>query len=430
MADPSHVFANSPIPRGESFTQMTREDKAREEHARPSNHMCMPPDVVAERFGEGIAAYFHYSRVLLAANFFTMILQIICYCIFDRTSNIGSNWYNMFFISTFQTGQKNIWIGINSGCIIISGIALPAFLFYRRGADKEPSNQKEKKDAIVRYTTEGKIDVSHHFRGTGSKVIRILFSIFIFGALLLVQVIVSFYVTKIEETSTSDGISFLIAIIVSVLNLVYSIIADYLTEMEKPRTLHGYKVSITSKLLLFKLGNVITVYTAKNYSKVKDCAYNVIGQQFLYMLVVDITLNNFLELAVPHLTSKFWIWMAMRDKNNLQSDQDLLPPFDVAYEYLDVIYRQYILYMAMTVFPLAAPLAWLGQLVEYWLDRMKLFKFTGKPKSMEYSTTEGVMIMLFQFLALMAALFTPYAGVVWILRGDTKHTTAVKCMFP
>jgi hypothetical protein len=408
----------------------------------------MSSEEVSKRFGDGIEAYFNYCRVLLITNSVTMLLQVMVYIVYASKESPQYNqrrWYNEFFITSFKPGNEyDLWMAVNITCVVVSALTLPAVL-YRKKKKEEASelirhpalssavqrDDSEVTDMIVRYCDDGTIDVSSHFRTAGYRAIRIFFSVFFFCALLTVQVVVSYYITKAEDTSSDPAVAFVIALVVAGLNLIYGLVADLLTEMEKPNTMRVFKISNTFKLLLFKLCNVITVYAAKNFSHVKECAYDVIGQQFLYILLVDMTVMNVFELFLPFLTSKVRRWMAIRDRNDLQSDQDLLPPFDVSCEYLDTIYRQYLVYMAMTVFPLAAALSWVGQALEYWVDRLKLFKLAGKPKNMDYSVrSQGFMIMMFQLIVLIAALFTPYAGVVWVLSKETATATALKCQFP
>eukprot|EP00760_Papus_ankaliazontas_P007607 PhM_4_TR13395/c0_g1_i1/m.7084 len=425
-----------------------RRTMAREEHLRRNHSICIPGDELAQHFGAGIEAYFAYCRVLLVTNAVFMFLQIICFSVYVSAEEPGYDrgdyWYNDLFITSFTSDQRSMWLGINSVCVVISALTLPAVLLRRksyedsetgdvimRAAEGAVQQQSSSQDIIIRYTDEGYIDVSSHFRTPLNKALRTVFSACVFCGLLAVQVLVSYYVTQIEDQSANAVVSFLIAVVVGLLNLTYGLVADLLTEFEKPKTMRQFKTSNTLKLLLFKLGNVITVYAAKTYSSVQDCAYDVIGQQFLYILVVDITVMNVLEMLLPRVTSRLRRYMALRNKDDLQSDQDLLPPFDVSYEYLDTIYRQYLVYMAMTVFPLSVVLSWVGQVLEYWLDKYKLLRVAGKPKRMDYSfRSQGIMIMVFQVIAFAAAMLTPYAGVIWVLSGDTSSATAKDCNFP
>eukprot|EP00759_Apiculatamorpha_spiralis_P044868 PhF_6_TR41691/c0_g1_i2/m.63239 len=431
-----------------------REIAARNEHTRKRLPVCMNSSELAEHYGEGIEAYFHYCRVLLLINLLPVGMQILCYSLYASSEHPTFDerryWYQDFFISSFRASRHyNAWIGINITCIIVVALTLPSVLWHRHkkssgsgGAGKDvgnyddtyvpkPGGPHQHTDVLLRYNTDGTIDVSGHYRTLPYKVSRYIVSLLVFGGLMAIQAVLSYYITKWQEDKNDAVSAFSIALIVAGLNMCYESVCETLTELEKPSTMHSFKMSCTVKLLVFKLCNVITVYASKNYAIMKDCAYDVIGQQILYILVVDITLMNFFEVCTPYVTSRIRRYIAQRDKTDLQSDEDLRPSFDVSSEYLDMLYRQYLVYMAMVVFPLATCLAYFGQGVEYWIDKTKLVKIAGKPKRMDYSMkSQGVPILVCQIIILIAALFTPYAGVVWVLAQSTSTATAVKCTFP
>lgn len=76
------------------------------------------------------------------------------------------------------------------------------------------------------------------------------------------------------------------------------------------------------------------------------------------------------------------------------SDEDNKPEFDVAFEYLEVFYRQFICYLGMTVFPLMPVLSLIANLIEYFLDKVKMVKLCQKPKRLDLSMKGFLMVWL------------------------------------
>ena len=108
-------------------------------------------------------------------------------------------------------------------------------------------------------------------------------------------------------------------------------------------------------------------------------------------------------------------------------DQDNLPKFDIAVEYLGIVYRQYLIIMAMVVCPFTIFLGLVGYLLDFAVNKFILLRLCGVPRKVESSQKSLLTFVLF-FVAL-CGLLTPFAGSMFMLAGLTREKSQL-CRFP
>jgi len=89
--------------------------------------------------------------------------------------------------------------------------------------------------------------------------------------------------------------------------------------------------------------------------------------------------------------------------------------FCLSDEYLDVLYRQFIVFIGMTIVPLIAALGCAACVLDYFLVRLRLLRFHRRPPPMEGSFKTYLMVLLLVAAAL--AVFSFPAGTIWLLVG-------------
>lgn len=420
--------------------------EARSEHVETKLSMLAGPKEFRADVGTGIFFYFEYVKFLAASNFLLVTLQVINYSIWAGQENpsfsTGSsprgqrNFYHDFFITLFTNRQLAGWMSINIIAIVLCFLSAPIYYFIMRARVGHETHKPtpgsgerdEESDRMLRYIdADGSLDVSSYYRTTSDIVLRRIVAVVISACFLAVQVLASYYVTR-NESTTNFGLSLLLAFIAATINILYGLAAKSLTEFEKWPRYAQWKRSQIVKLLLFKLLNIVTVYASKDYDTIgrKHCTYDVIGEQFLTLLLVEIIVMNLWAIIQTALSRRMQYWIA-DVTGSINGDQDNLPGFDLATEYLEVIYRQFIAIMAMTVFPLSIVLHFVGLFIEYWCDKFRLNRLCGKPQKMA-ATQKGFLSVTMGVIAL-SAIATPFAGLGWIMSGYTRDTSKF-CTFP
>ena len=95
------------------------------------------------------------------------------------------------------------------------------------------------------------------------------------------------------------------------------------------------------------------------------------------------------------------------------SDEELRPEFDLSEQFLQVLYRQFILYIGILVFPLIGILGVVGNLVEYPLDRLQLLRLCKEPHYI--IDTHGSFLLIFLLIVGIVAFLMYPNGAFWVL---------------
>lgn len=440
-SDNNNSSPSAAAPASSSSSQQEYEAKALEamnEHNYPQIGLMENLGDHEQRFGSGILYYFSFNRFLLLLCLVFCVFQVITFGNYIREHDpefgLSGNttagvqiWLDQFMITHYQDSDKRLWYAMNVICIVITFFSAPIYFWWLRW--NEATSQYvdiDGEDVIVRFTDDGKIDVSNMYRTQTDVFIRRVISLLVVLMFIGVQVVASFYISNIP--STDIGLSFAISIITAVLNLVFMNCAERLTEFEKWKSFEKWKRYHTLKLLFFKLANVITVFAAKRYDTLEDtkCAYDVIGEQLITLLIIDIFAINIQKIILAMIFRKFAQTIA-GITGSIFGDQDNLPKFDIAVEYLGIVYRQYLVIMAMVVCPFSIFLALVGYLLDFVVNKFILLRLCGVPRKVESSQKALLTFVLF-FVAL-CGLLTPFAGSMFMLAGLTRDKSKL-CQFP
>lgn len=223
----------------------------------------------------------------------------------------------------------------------------------------------------------------------------------------------------------------LVSIVLIMTNYAYKKISTRLTKYEAHSTWSGFRRHMSVKLIVFKLTgiallNISTFFAIKTFGRGvcskrdpacdpsgKVCPLQQIGEQLVIVLVLDLTVNNFLEMFIPWLRGKF----CTEKKGMLStgSNESVKPEFDIAEEYLELLYRQFIVYIATMAIPMVGGVAIVGNALEFWLDKFRMLRITREPQYIAHSMRNFLIIYL-TGVALFAIFVFPY-GAFWILSG-------------
>jgi len=139
-----------------------------------------------------------------------------------------------------------------------------------------------------------------------------------------------------------------------------------------------------------------------------------IGDQFLLLLLVDLTLGNFLDVFQLLV---LWKYGKMKGAKGTRSNESEKPEFDVAEQYLQLLYRQFVIFLGMPIFPWLPLLGVLCHLVDYKVSKYILLKYCQQNYYLRGSMKKFLAFYLF-FTALLAVGCFPF-GAAWMLSGYT-----------
>jgi hypothetical protein len=129
------------------------------------------------------------------------------------------------------------------------------------------------------------------------------------------------------------------------------------------------------KLMLFKLLTLTILSFIKGFFAA-SCFITIIGTAYLTQIVSDLILFTLFDWVVPLAVFKFKERFVSKGKG---SDEDQRPSFDVGEEYIELIYRQHLIYSGMPAFPGITFVALFTNCLNLLLDKARLIKICKKP---------------------------------------------------
>ena len=108
--------------------------------------------------------------------------------------------------------------------------------------------------------------------------------------------------------------------------------------------------------------------------------------QVFTFIIMDITINNFVEIFLPSIIALIFPCCAATAAETPGEDDDDddkgKPEFELSDEYFEITYRQFIMYFGLTVFPMITAITLLCNIFEVLVDRYRLIRCCNRPKGM------------------------------------------------
>ncbi|KAL9648612.1 hypothetical protein ABK040_016245 [Willaertia magna] len=354
---------------------------------------------IEDEFGLGVRLYFDFCKMMIVLNTILFFFQACSYipnlviAIIDIRKTDGNDMYgnllDLLYASSFSNSLYYLWVVVNGLCILISiGFAPVYWLLTRHTFQKRDIYDMEEDIAEILDADSDRIKENEEYT-TLNRLFRFTFSYSLFLIFMVLSSAATIGFTIMQNFTTiyevADSvfsqnsivltiISLAISVLVSVINKIWSEICLSLTNFEKHTSWSSYRNHNTFKYLFFKLLNIFVMSFTKGLFNV-PCVLRTLGHQYLIQILLDFVVFNIIELILPIFIYKI---KEMRQTGR-GSDEDMRPEFDVGEEYLEVIYRQYLIYCGFSTFPMITFISVLGTVAELYLDKFRLLKVCKKP---------------------------------------------------
>ncbi|PRP80122.1 hypothetical protein PROFUN_12205 [Planoprotostelium fungivorum] len=395
---------------------------AAQEHNNKYLSMSATKDQLGEHFGNAIYIYFSFIEYLMWCNLVLVFIGLVSFsyhAVHDglvystalKFSTIALLWRNGV-VSTYTGESRTVWQGTT-----IAGIAL----FINRI------------DKMMGGDRDDYIQENAHIHMSTRIALRFL-SYFLVLILVGVTGGITFGIVLVYVNSPSEDrypwASPLIGVIYALINQLWRRICLSLTRLEKHRTWTAYRRNNVIKFFLLEMANIIILYTLRyivtvdylsvfrfNFFGVQDenlnkCTINETAEQFLSMLLSELFIGNALEIVTP------LGWRILRygsRMDNEAGDNDALLSFDLATEYLELFYRQFIIALSFTLVPLIGILGILLHGIHYGCAKYKLL-YLMKPPPRSEGSMKGFTTFFVLIVAVLSIAMFP-RGSAWILLG-------------
>ncbi|EGG17168.1 DUF590 family protein [Cavenderia fasciculata] len=409
---------------------------AAEEHQKHNLTMRCTTQQIEEKFGIGIYLYFDFIKFCLLINSILLcgvLINVVPHLYYENDVSLFKDFTStdMVFVainlaSYIHDDYKQLYYWSTVGTIILSFLMGPIYALkvhhYFKKQKLEDFEDGFTGDDVIR----GNERVSSR-----SRAFRFAVSYSVFIILIGISAICTVYVLKtvnnyqfLANILTTSLVS---AIILRVINVIYEFMCLYLTKLEGHRTWTNFRNHNTLKLFVFKVINVLVLYILRDkiFRDITDqvvqagCPLIDVGSQFFFILLMDLTLQNIWEIVYSVGMARIGRCIGKRGKKSTDSYK---PEFDLAEEYLELLYRQFIVYLGIPIYPLVAVFGVLCNLAEFYVDKFRLLKICRRPHRVQGSMKRFLSFYLL-IIAVVSVVSYPY-GSGWVLvqfgfdRGD------------
>eukprot|EP01111_Echinosteliopsis_oligospora_P011352 TRINITY_DN3732_c0_g1_i1.p1 TRINITY_DN3732_c0_g1~~TRINITY_DN3732_c0_g1_i1.p1 ORF type:complete len:488 (+),score=77.10 TRINITY_DN3732_c0_g1_i1:189-1652(+) len=423
----------------------TDEDAANE-HKRYHYSMQISRETLGQKFGVGIFLYFDFIIYLIWTNLALSVLGIVAFAYHAHTDPwVGSTvqkFYYIFYNDEAWAPVHDQWRNIGIAQIVLVFLFGPIYstkaYLYMKKKDVEVSVDSVDYH-LHQYAKLADEIKSNKDVSSANRYMRFFFSYLIFVIVLAASAFVEFLLLTISISGIAVDtipqasliVSAVIAIFIKAMNMIWQRVCVLLTRLERHDTWTHFRNHNTLKFFVFKMLNVLTMYASRilvpyicplvpRFAQFCDrasinCDTRSIGVQLFFILIFDLTLQNLWELIYTQFKKA---WAKKEGELGTRSNDHFRPQFDVAEEYMELFYRQYIIYLAFPIFPLVPILGLICNAVEYRVDKYRLLRICKHPKGMQGSTRNFLTFFLFATAAV--ALAGPPFGNAWVISGKAS----------
>ncbi|KAI9184027.1 hypothetical protein H9P43_003080 [Blastocladiella emersonii ATCC 22665] len=390
-----------------------QESLARREHLTKRLDMSVNEATIGSSIGIAYEFYFVFIRFIVASNILLFLASLI---IMVPQTVIGKTdgFYSIFSIS-FPSYLTGYWKASGITQIVI-WFLLPVVYWLHQGRlikAAETSGRLRAHEGDGFFVDNTEIPTNRHLPWS-QRIMRRVLTSFIYGGIIAG----AYYATagfqelsnqnRASRVGKSTGVidlvhltDWLISMAMTFMNFAAMFICYRLTDFERYSThLIAWSVSIV-KVFVFRVVSAVAFFTA-----IHRADYCSGGVKFFTLLVSDLFIGNLFELANPVLMAKIRSpWTNV----NALPDRENLPEFDVAAEYVELLYRQYLLYQGSAHFPLIALLGAVINAVEYPLDKYRLLRMSKPPRIVNRTLQHEIAMVLFlvAIVGLIGSQFAP-----------------------
>ena len=352
-------------------------------------------------YGTGMYLYFVYMRFIIVWNAIMGIVGIISWSI--ATSQSPKVGWTTMFVSNYTSETHLNWFITN--CIIMGGWFIFGILYWLWETILADYSKAPNANEIIDYGSDLPSKHSRYYVGIIATILYLAFWTPMFYGLLIAQR----HVSNFNENATINllmGIPLSVSFIIS--NVLWDHISYVVTNYEKWKTWSSFRMSHALKLILFKIASTTIMYTLIPFvlNGVGECVIPSSATNFLIIVVVDTFLVMILLQTFGPIFLRFFLRKCF-DK------QLKLPEFNVSEHLLQLVYRQFILYIGFIIFPLIGLFGLISVCLQYGVDMIQLTKLTQDTHYIQQPI--GVFLLLFSIVASTAALITYPNGALWML---------------
>ncbi|GAM25112.1 hypothetical protein SAMD00019534_082870 [Acytostelium subglobosum LB1] len=389
----------------------------------PNLTMSCTMEDIKETYGPGVYLYFDFAKACNWMNlimFGVVLINIIPHLYYETKAGQFKSLRPLDYIlvainvqSYVEAKSQPIYFWTTLSAMVISFLMTFGYSLIIRGYTQQCRMTNQKNDFI-------KTSIGGSWL---SRAIRILICWIICVIILIVSGVANFYAVKLRNNYPRDFLAGIIttSLVASIslkgINAVFEVGSLFLTMFEKHITWTQFRLHNTIKLYVFKVVNLIMLYIfhARIFSYYTDetiqdtCPLIDVGSQFLLLLLIDLTIQNVWEVVY---SAGYPRVLGLFKRNTPYNDRRA--EFDLAEEYVEILFRQLIIYMGMPVYPFVTIIGVICGVVDFYIDKYRMIKICRPPYRTQATMHRFLTFYLMLLTAALAICMYPY-GSGWVL---------------
>eukprot|EP00960_Hanusia_phi_P065676 766178-Hanusia_phi.AAC.2 len=368
--------------------QDTQANLASNEHVKKQVSFFCSRDELEESYGKPVIQYFNFLNFVIVSNVILFAFSLIGFIPhvknaspklsdsgfgFLNTSTISS--LDLLFLSTFQPSTDGAWVSMMVLVTIFMFLIGPMYfytstLFFRDYVKNAEASTSADDDKISYDGLEKEVSFGFKQRMIISYAVFVLMCacpLAIMYAVLfqmLYRTIPDQYNSGLKSVGAfKEGVQLAVSLITSAIvpisNLIFDSIVRFLTDLEKHPTWSSYRRHRLLKIVLFRLVNVYGLFIFRFYA---DLPFYTCSSSRIAFQEATKSKSEGLSSSLPSSSYPvFHLFLRPSNPTPLSPSTSSLrhpdyvssrPEFELTDEYFEIVYRQFIMYIGISVFPM------------------------------------------------------------------------------
>ena len=267
-------------------------------------------------------------------------------------------------------------------------------------------NKRDLKSILSAYSASEPEDVIYENMEYSSKnktlrmIIVYIISIFLIGICLGIFIALNILQDYVNEKAIHYILSYIISLcntcVSSILNIIFQMILDFLTKMEKQYTMTEYYRSYSVKLTLFSFFTSSVVPLICELINKSD-GFEILISNMLMMFLVNAFVTPIMwTMNFTYFLKKFRICLINlkkdpnnEDKNHNMTQRELndlyeLPDMSISYKYSYLAKTILMTFLYIPIFPLGIVISFLGFILGFFLEKFNYSRMYKRPEMLNH----------------------------------------------
>lgn len=361
--------------------------------------------LIEMQYGPGIRLYFSFLKFIVGFNGILALCGLISWVFFLHSKTTPFSLGDFFVFNYVRPQSDTYWFWTNVIAFFSWFVLGPAYMIYekKRSAPHplvflESSSSSSHPESDIIHANTNK-ETNYFLSICLTLTCFSLTNVLVYG-LIYAQQQIALQPPAFESfhgISPSVLMSLVVTLALTLCNSFWNRVSFHVTHLEANKTWGRFKISQAAKLIGVKMGTttIMFVLIAIMLGDENDGCLMGATNFFFNVIIDTFVMTIGFQIIVPSCfrTSK--------------------PEFNIANQLLGVVFRQFMVYIGLFVFPLMGVLGLVSSIIDYHADKFRLLHICRDPHFV--TENPGYFLLAFMTLAGLCAMVTYPNGGLWML---------------